>query len=443
MKRHLASAGLATVFIMAAGQPAFGQTAGPEIDRARGVASYNNVLTPILPAIPRIVALGRQRDGSTGPIGSGSGVVIDAERGLILTNHHVVTDDQLTGLRVDFPDGRSVRGELVGKDEAADIAIIRVALRGLKAVPTGRTDDIRVGDVAIAVGYPFALDQTVTVGVISGLGRDRDDNEIGTYLQTDAPINSGNSGGPLLDTRGRLIGINTAIRQASERGGNVGIGFAVPIDDALFVMREIVDHGEVRRGRIAITTRDFTPDLAGASGIADTVRGAFVTEVAAGGPGAIGGIKVGDVLTMADGRPLRASRDLRNYLGTVSAGTEIRLAGLRDGKAFEAKVRVRAEQATERPPTTPKPPPTPTNGPVVMFGAQLEGNPAGLRVVAVQPGSPAAQQNIAVGDIITRINAGNITTTEAARQFLASNPRAIIALVTRGADNAFLAVFGE
>src|SRR5690606_13389579 len=271
-----------------------------------------------LPELPR----------SRPQLSAGSGVIVDAQNGYVLTNHHVIRDGK--EIIVTLKDGRKLDAELVGSDAATDIALLRIKADSLTAMPLGDSDQLKVGDFVVAVGILVGLGQTVTSGIISALGRGGINVEgYEDFIQTDAPINPGNSGGALLTLDGKLIGINTAI--LTPVGGNIGIGFAVPINMARAVMEQLIEHGEVRRGRLGIMIQDLTPDLAQALGLSRSA-GALVARVDEGSPAERAGIRSGDVVIAVNGRPVSSSRDLRNAIGLMRTGTKVELTILRDGK---------------------------------------------------------------------------------------------------------------
>ncbi len=326
----------------------------------------------------------------------GSGVIVDAQKGYILTNHHVV--DKAVQIAVNLNDGRSLEAQLVGADAETDVAVIQVAPEGLSALPLAQ-GELRVGDFVVAIGNPFGLGSSVTSGIVSALGRSGLGIEgYEDFIQTDASINPGNSGGALVNLRGELVGINTAI--LSESGGNVGIGFAIPIAMAREVMAQLVEHGEVRRGRLGIEVQDLTPDLAAAFGL-EGAHGTAITQVVAGSAAAQAGLRSGDVIVQLNGRAVHDSEDIRNSVGLVRVGQPVALGVLRDGerKAFTLVV----EEAE---------PEQLLGGKLhrTLEGAQLSnaqdrrGRPAGVLVSAVERGSPAWNAGLRSGDLITHVN---------------------------------------
>jgi Do/DeqQ family serine protease len=277
-------------------------------------------------------APGEEFDSPEGPprreMGSaGSGVIVDAERGYVLTNAHVVKGANL--IEVTTRDKRRFKAELVGHDPETDLAVLRIKVEQLTAVPLGDSDKVQVGDFVLAIGNPYGLGQTVTSGIVSALGRTGVGAGAGyeDFIQTDASINPGNSGGGLVTLDGRLIGINTAI--FSRTGGNVGIGFAIPINMAKSVIEQIVAHREVSRGRIGVLVQDVTPELAQTLGVEG--RGAIVSALEPGSPAEMAGLTKGDVVTAIDSTPIRDATHLRNLVGLKRAGTVIEVTSWRKG----------------------------------------------------------------------------------------------------------------
>jgi serine protease Do len=266
----------------------------------------------------------------------GSGVIVDAQHGYVLTANHVVA--QAATVQVMTKDGRRLDAKLVGRDPGTDVAVLRVqGAQSLKIIPMGDSDRLDVGDFVIAVGNPFGLGQTVTSGIVSALGRTGiGEQGYEDFIQTDAAINPGNSGGALVNLRGELIGINTAI--FSTGGGNVGIGFAVPINMARRVMDQIVEHGHVRRGRIGVSIKDMTaPALATST---EAIVGALIADVRRGSPAEQVGIQKGDVIIAADGRTIRSAAQLRNKISLTQIGEHLQLTLARKGAISNVSVEV-------------------------------------------------------------------------------------------------------
>ncbi len=256
----------------------------------------------------------------------GSGVIVDSELGYILTNNHVI--EGADEISVTLKDGRRLEAELIGRDPDTDLAVIRVLAPDLKALTLADSDELQVGDFVVAVGNPFGLGQTVTSGIVSALGRTGVRGlEYQNFIQTDASINPGNSGGALINLRGQLVGINSAIFTPS--GGNVGIGFAIPSRMAQYVMDQLIRFGEVRRGTLGLIVQDLTSELAGAFGI-QSKRGALIAEVIEGTAAARSGLQAGDVITSVAGRKVRNSQDFLNAEGQVPIGQALVLEYIRD-----------------------------------------------------------------------------------------------------------------
>ena len=272
----------------------------------------------------------------------GSGVIISAN-GLILTNHHVI--QEADAIKVFLNNGRSLDARVLGADSDADIAVLKVDATDLPTIPVAHSADVRVGDVALAIGNPFGVGQTVTMGIISATGRNHlGINTFENFIQTDAAINPGNSGGALVDARGNLIGINTAI--FSKSGGYQGIGFTIPSDLAIGVMKQIIKHGRVIRGWLGVAGEDVTPALARAFGL-KTVKGVLISAVLRDGPADQAGVRPGDVITEINGRELKNAYDILNIVSVLRPGSKVSLDGLRGSTPFSAEVVL-----AERPRTT-------------------------------------------------------------------------------------------
>jgi serine protease DegQ len=418
-------------------------TIGIPTDPARGVLSFAPLIRQAGPTVVRVVRFAAASPtnpdkGLPSPSsrnegrreGSGSGAVINAREGLIVTNAHVV--DGGGRYEVQFSDGRILSAQLVGKDDATDIALLRVAPTGLSQIEVTNSDDVMVGDLVFAIGHPMGLDQTLTMGIVSGLGRTGIGDGLEDYIQTDAPINPGNSGGPLIDSRGRLIGINTAI--LSRSGGSVGIGFAVPARMMLAVADQLTRFGEVRRGRIGISTAPVSE--ARASGASQpAIRGAYVSGVDAGSPAQTAGLRAGDIITGAQNRPVTSPGVLAAIIGIAAPGTTLDLTYRRDGRDSRARVTVEAPRALqvtdattadsssvigkETPPPTQSRPslPNATSGQTIL-GARfrnvqpsdrLADGTVGAYIDAVASGSAAERRGLRAGDVVIAVNRVQIT----------------------------------
>ena len=323
----------------------------------------------------------------------GSGVIVDAKQGLVLTNHHVIA--KADEIRVTLGDGRTLKADLVGADPETDVAVLRVPSQGLTALALADSDRLKVGDFVVAVGNPFGLSQTVTSGIISGLGRAGLGIEgYESFIQTDASINPGNSGGPLVNLRGELVGINTAI--LAPGGGNIGIGFAIPINMARSIMDQILDHGAVRRGQFGVAVQDLTPDLANAMGVER--RGVLISAIEPDSAAAAAGLREGDLILRLDGRPVTSAADVRNQFGLLRVGARVQLDILRDGKPRTLTGEI-ADPYRDF-----------TRGDklaATLAGALLgeaPGRPAGVAVGTVTVDSPAWQSGLREGDLIRQAN---------------------------------------
>ncbi|RWM69185.1 MAG: Do family serine endopeptidase [Mesorhizobium sp.] len=326
---------------------------------------------------------------------AGSGVIVDAEKGYILTNHHVVAD--AGEISVTLKDRRRFPAKLVGSDKATDIALLKVEADNLTALPFGNSDQLRVGDSVVAIGNPFGLGQTVTSGIVSALGRSGINVEgYEDFIQTDASINPGNSGGALVTAEGRLVGINTAI--IAPAGGNVGIGFAVPFAMASAVMKQLIERGEVRRGRIGVAIQDLTPDLAEALGLAEA-QGAVVSSVEQDSPAADAGIQAGDVIVAIGKHQIRGSADLRNRVGLTPVGSQVEIAYLRDGRRGSATIRIEAEGSGGSEAT-----------PGRLQGAEFQDVKGNVVIAAVEEGSAAARFGLRTGDVVVAVNRQPVST---------------------------------
>ena len=354
----------------------------------------------------------------------GSGVIVDAAKGYILTNNHVVggADD----ITVTLQDGRNVKGTLVGTDPATDVAVVKITADHLQALPIADSSALRVGDFVVAVGDPFGLGQTVTSGIISALGRSGlGGSSFQNFIQTDASINPGNSGGALVNLRGELVGINTMILSPS--GGNVGIGFAIPTKIAGEVMTQLIAHGKVSRGSLGAQTQDITPNIAKLLGLKDN-NGAVVTRVIPGSAADRAGLQVGDVLTAINGAPLENADQLNNAEGLLPADSTVTLSVLRNGTTRQVTAQLAPEKLT-----------TLDGGKLdprlvgVTFSdlssQQASEGMAGIAVASVNAGSRAAQAGLSAGDVIVGVGNRRITSLRDLQGLAAARPRQLVLLV--------------
>lgn len=330
----------------------------------------------------------------------GSGVIVDADKGLILTNNHVIENaDEIT---VTLMDGREIDAKVIGADEKTDIAVVQIEADNLSAIELGDSDNLQVGDFVIAIGNPFGFSHTVTSGIVSALGRsglNRENYE--NFIQTDASINPGNSGGALVNLRGELVGINTAI--ISRSGGNIGIGFAIPISMAQKVMSQIIEYGEVQRGVLGVYIREVTPDMATAMGI-DIDVGALIVRVTQGSAAEKAGVKVGDVVIALNGEAIKSGADLRNRIGLLRVGEEIKLTLLRDGDKMTVDATIGTPEELEASTDGMHPKLAGATITELTEAAPQFGKLKGVLVANVTPRSPAARAGLQPGDIITSVN---------------------------------------
>ena len=366
----------------------------------------------------------------------GSGVIVDAKRGLVLTNNHVIAN--AVQITVSLRDGRHLEAEIVGTDPETDVAVIKIPVDDLTALKTTDSDNLRVGDFVVAIGNPFGLGQTVTSGIISALSRSGLGIEgYEDFIQTDASINPGNSGGALVNLRGELVGINTAI--FSQSGGNIGIGFAIPINLALQIMEQIVETGEVKRGFLGVSMQDISPALAEAFGL-DRQRGAIINKVLEGSPADKAGLLAGDIVISIDGKQIRNASDLRNRIGLLPVGEKIRFKVQRDGQESELVVTVDEDiQAS----TSPRAVSELLQG--VTVGDIEEGNPyfgkaEGTAVLNVQRGSIAWRSGLRAADIITSVNKVPVKNLQEFLSAVDKKNDSLLLRIIRGNAAAFLVI---
>ncbi len=417
VKRILAAIMLAP----ALGAPAFGQLLNAPSDAERGVLSFADQLEPALASVVRIANFTRTETGGQTLKATGSGAIIDAGGGLVITNAHVVRGG--SSFTVELRDGRRLQADLVGADEPTDLALLSVDPASLSEIDVADSDALRVGDLVFAVGYPLGLDQTLTFGIVSGLGRGGAGRGLQDFIQTDAAINSGNSGGPLLDSQGRLVGVNTAI--LSKSGGNIGIGFSTPSAIALRVAEQLEAYGEVRRGAIGVAIGDVTPEASRKAGY-ERWDGALIARVDTGSAAEAAGLEAGDVVVSFDGRPVRTPQALRVAIGVAQSGRAVSIGYVRGGVGRTTSV-------------IPQPLKPPLVAGLEQLGAAIRPTrlsdpiPATVRgawVRSVAPGSPADLAGLAPGDVIVGVN-----------QELVSSPQHCDRLVSENAGRARLAVF--
>jgi serine protease Do len=390
---------------------------------------------------------GEQKDFYTE--GNGSGVIVSPE-GYILTNNHVV--EGAKEIHVALTDGREFDAEVVGADPSSDIAVIRVEAEGLPVAPLGNSDDLQVGDWVVALGSPFGLENTVTAGIVSATGRtnmrlaDYED-----YIQTDAAINPGNSGGALVNLAGQVVGINTAI--ASRTGGYMGVGFAIPINQAKDIMGQLIETGTVTRGWLGVSIQDVTPALRETLRLGDDVKGALVGEVMPDTPAMSAGIEVGDVIVGMDGETVADANDLRNRVASVRPGKKVSLELLRSGDERSVTVTIgeRPSDLTPTASTTPGGPPT-RGGKQTVRGITVgsltpelknelgyDGN-TGVVVLDVENFGEAARAGISAGMVILKADGVSVSNPDEFEKIVSKAEGPVLLYVWSRGGRSFVAL---
>ena len=366
----------------------------------------------------------------------GSGVIVDSKRGLVLTNNHVIAN--AVQITVTLRDGRQVEAEIVGADPETDIAVLKMNAENLTALTTTDSDDLRVGDFVVAIGNPFGLGQTVTSGIISALSRSGlGIEEYEDFIQTDASINPGNSGGALVNLRGELVGINTAI--FSQSGASHGIGFAIPINLALRIMEQILNTGEVKRGFLGVSIQDITPELAEAFGLTRK-NGALINKVLKDSPADKAGLLPGDIVISIDGKKIRNANDVRNRIGLLPVGEKIKFKLLRDGKEFDLVVLV--DEVTERE-IKPRVSNDLLKGVTVSDikkGSPYFGKVGGVLVLEIQRGSYAWISGLRANDVITSVNKNPIKNLDEFLSAVDKKEDVLLLRIVRGNMASFIVI---
>ena len=361
---------------------------------------------------------------------AGSGVIIDAGDGLVMTNYHVIKEAD--EVHVALEDGRNFEAEIVGSDPDLDIAILKIKARNLTQIPLSDSSNLQVGDFVVAIGNPFALGQTVTTGVVSALGRSGLGIEgYEDFIQTDASINPGNSGGALVNLRGELVGINTAI--IAPAGGNVGIGFAIPINMAKASMNQIVEHGEVKRGQVGVGIQEITPELRDEFKLQNGQHGVLVTQIVEDSPAEKSGIKEGDIIVAVDDKPIKSTGQLRSAIGVKAIGEKIKISVLREGKNLDLKVKIGDSQKLAV-----------QNNEVhkLLAGVQFENDREGRGVIVsnIAPNAEAAFSGLRVGDIIVGANRQRVHDIQSLNNALKMSKDSILLHINRNGGAMYLVI---
>ena len=381
----------------------------------------------------------RPRPQMRRPSALGSGVIVDAENGYLLTNNHVIEVGE--EIIVTLTDRRVFKAELVGADPETDVALLKIDADALLAMPLADSDDLEVGDYVVAIGNPFGLGQTVTAGIVSAVGRSGilplGPDSYQDFIQTDAAINVGNSGGALVNLEGELVGINTAI--FTGRGGNIGIGFAIPINMARQVMDQLVTHGEIQRGRIGVQIQDLTPEIAEALGTTHQ-KGALVAQVLPGTPAEAAGIQRGDVVVEMNGEAVTGSADLRNKVGMLRVGDAVRLTVVREGEAMTIDLAVGEAGTVALGPGSQIPE---LKGVVlgpIEPSSPLHGEVEGVLVIEVEEDTPAWEAGLRADDVIVQVNRREVREPDEIVAAIEETGPPILLNVRRGEGALFLLI---
>ncbi|OSN04511.1 serine endoprotease DegQ [Lonsdalea iberica] len=427
------------------------QAALPAVVAGQSLPSLAPMLEKVLPAVVSVHVEGTQVQnqripeefkfffGPNAPAekqsrpfeGLGSGVIIDAAKGYVLTNNHVINNADK--IRVQLNDGREYDAKLIGRDAQTDIALLQLSdAKNLTAVKMADSDQLRVGDFAVAVGNPFGLGQTATSGIISALGRSGLNLEgLENFIQTDASINRGNSGGALVNLNGELIGINTAI--LAPGGGNIGIGFAIPSNMAQNLTQQLLEFGEVKRGLLGIKGSEMTSEMAKAFKV-DAQRGAFVSEVLPKSAAAKAGIKAGDVLVSLDGKAINSFAELRAKVGTTAPGKTVKIGLIRDGKQQEVSVVLdnSANASTNAETLSPG-----LQGATLTDGQSKNGG-KGVAIDNIAKDSAASKIGLQKGDVIIGVNRERVENIAQLRKILEAKPTVLALNIIRGDESIYL-----
>ena len=422
----------------------------PNLQDGKSTASISPMLEKVMPAVVNISVLGelpaaKNTRSQRSPKGSapkfqnvGSGVIIDADNGYIVTNAHVIKNAKL--ITITLSDGRVLKAKSIGADKAVDIAVLQVKAKGLSALPFHTTDKLKVGDFVVAIGNPFGLSQTVTSGVISALNRSGLGIEgYENFIQTDAPINPGNSGGALINLKGELIGINTAIIAPSN--GNVGIGFAVPNDMAQSIATQLIRYGQVKRGVIGVMVQSLTPNLENTMKLG-IKEGALVTQIVEGSPAENAGLKAKDVILKINNKTISSGPEVRNTVGLLPIGSSISLDIQRNHKVKRLNITVAdPNELNKKQPHIP-----------FFAGATLKDfdelsvmgkHIRGIAVIGLDFTSNAWLAGLRPGDVIVNIDDNTVNTISEINKLINKNHDHILVKVQRGLGQLFIAINKE
>jgi Do/DeqQ family serine protease len=363
---------------------------------------------------------------------AGSGVIVDAKNGYIITNAHVV--ENATDITVQTLDNRSLKAKVVGTDPGSDVAVLQVQAGNLVDLPIADSDRAEVGDFVVAIGNPFGLGHTVTSGIVSALGRSGINPEgYEDFIQTDASINPGNSGGALVNLGGQLVGINSAI--LSRSGGNIGIGFAIPSNMMKVVMNQLIKFGKVKRGVLGVNIQTLVPEIAQSMGLQEGIQGALVSQVVEGSAAEKAGVRAGDVITGINNRAVRDAGQLRNAIGLLSVGEKVDIALLRDGKPRRVTAMISERDAAAE--SRAAGPGAGAGSHPGLEGADIADGPNGILIRSVAEGSPAAQRGLRTNDVILAVGRTRIANV-AEFQRATEGQSAFVLQIRRG--NAMLVI---
>ena len=379
---------------------------------------------------------GQQKLKKRNRSGLGSGVIIDNKKGYIITNNHVIA--KAKDIKVRLHDGREFKASLVGADPASDIAVIKISPDNLKSLKFANSENLRVGDFVVAIGNPFGIGQTVTSGIVSALGRSGLGIEAyENFIQTDASINPGNSGGALVNLKGELVGINTAIIGSKGGSGSVGIGLAIPVNMALDVTQQLLKYGKVRRGYLGVSAQDLTSDLSKAFGIS-TKRGAIITRVQEGSPAYVAGIRVGDVVVKINNQIIENTSAMRNKIGLLKLNSIISMQINRKGEILNKKVKILEKKLSKKSGVKIN---TRLDG--IRFSEITKNMPeygkiTGIKITGIKKTSKAYSVGIRVNDIILSINNIPVQKIKDLEIVSGENDSELIVHVQRGMRTAFI-----